>query len=74
MTLQAARGELQADDGGLLLEHAHYWMIAAQNGPASPGTCNVCGETRDFVNGFTRRFQAPTGARRFGRQPAAPSA
>jgi hypothetical protein len=30
---------------------AHVWMIDPPNGPTSPGTCRLCGDTRtDFLN------------------------
>ena len=49
----AALTPLLLDDSD---DHAHHWMIARQNGPASEGTCKDCGETRDFVNGFVRSY------------------
>ena len=31
---------------------AHFWDIEPANGPSSQGTCQNCGETRDFFNAF----------------------
>lgn len=28
----------------------HHWLIAAPEGPTSPGRCKLCGETREFAN------------------------
>lgn len=28
----------------------HRWRIAEPNGPTSPGTCSLCGASRDFNN------------------------
>ena len=29
---------------------AHHWVIAVPNGPISEGTCQRCGQVRDFSN------------------------
>ena len=28
----------------------HHWVIQPADGPVSPGSCRVCGETREFKN------------------------
>ena len=28
----------------------HHWVIEEANGPTSPGTCQRCGETKEFQN------------------------
>jgi len=30
--------------------HAHNWQIKSPNGPTSTGTCQGCGEEREFLN------------------------
>ena len=29
---------------------AHHWIIERADGPASPGICQLCGETKEFKN------------------------
>ncbi len=52
--------------------HAHHWLIAKQDGPASEGVCKTCGERRDFVNGFRRSYTAGAHFRRALAPAAAP--
>ena len=33
-----------------MLDHPHWWDIAAANGETSMGTCRTCGEQREFHN------------------------
>lgn len=48
-----AGGKAQATTFGVHAEgEAHHWMILNQDGPTSGGTCKVCGESRDFNNGY----------------------
>jgi len=37
-------------------EHTHHWLIGKQDGPSSEGVCKMCGEVREFTNGFRRSY------------------
>ena len=39
---------------------AHYWVIDAASGPVSQGTCQVCGEVREFRNSAETNFKTWT--------------
>lgn len=44
---------------------AHYWVIEAPNGPASKGTCKLCGATTLFKNGYAAVVADMPYAKRF---------
>jgi len=31
-------------------DHPHFWRIESANGPTSTGVCQVCQESKEFVN------------------------
>ena len=33
-----------------MLDHPHWWDIAAANGETSTGICRTCGEQKEFYN------------------------
>ena len=39
----------------------HFWMIESPNGPTSTGICQVCGESREFVNYLERSAWSSAG-------------
>ena len=57
--LAARQPEIDPTHLVILDDHAHHWMIAAQNGPSSAGTCKSCGATRDFTNAYFKTYRSP---------------
>ena len=40
-----------------MLDHPHWWDIAAANGETSMGTCRTCGEQREFYNSMDNTLE-----------------
>ena len=42
--------EIEIDSTPSVAACRHHWVIQAADGPVSNGSCQVCGETREFKN------------------------
>ncbi|MDA0264082.1 MAG: hypothetical protein O3A93_04625 [Chloroflexi bacterium] len=49
-TTLAPKTEEQTTDAAAVAVCRHHWVIQPADGPVSNGSCQVCGETREFKN------------------------
>jgi len=49
-TTITSESEIEIDSAPPVAACRHHWVIQPADGPASNGSCQVCGETREFKN------------------------
>jgi len=49
-TTIAPEPEIEIESTPAVAVCRHHWVIQPADGPVSPGSCQVCGETREFKN------------------------
>ncbi len=68
--MRAANASHAVPEPDARTNHAHHWLIAAQQGPHSPAFCRLCGANREFANSFDGNWARPVGRpRRVGASP-----
>ena len=49
-TIIAPESDIEIDSTPSVAACRHHWVIQPADGPVSNGSCQVCGETREFKN------------------------